>query len=66
MIDFNAKKQARDEWEAEGMILYRQFMESTTEAERAELLPAFMSGDEAQMNAIAEKIQARHRKEAGR
>ena len=66
IIDFTAKKEERDQNDAEWQGTLAELQELTTAEERIEMFNAFFSGDEGRKQAIIERIQARQRKEAGR
>ena len=60
-IDFNAKKQAKEDRAAKFDAAFDHFFSNTTPAEQEEFFAAFRTGDDRRMQAIKDQIKARRR-----
>ena len=66
IINFNDKKQARDQNDAEWQGTLEELQELTTAEERIKIFQAFFSGDEDRKQAIIERISERRNRQGGR
>ena len=66
IINFNDKKQARDQNDPEWQGTLEELQELTTAEERIEIFQAFFSGDEDRKQAIIERISERRNRQGGR